>query len=133
MLGEPDPTMEGLLSGIVRNARAFVATTHKSCFSDQRLSTRSAAPVVLWCPSSGAREWDVLEVSFGPTSLVWISTNAWQGTVAHGKTVIIGAVIQTACYSYWQMFVARIIAGIGVGLSTVRILPLRSHASNKPD
>lgn len=35
--------------------------------------------------------------------------------------VIIGAAIQTASYSYAQMAVARVIAGIGVGLSTVAV------------
>lgn len=32
--------------------------------------------------------------------------------------VIIGATIQAASFDYWQMFVARIVAGMGVGLST---------------
>lgn len=33
--------------------------------------------------------------------------------------VIIAAVIQCTSFEYWQMFVARIIGGLGVGLSTV--------------
>lgn len=41
--------------------------------------------------------------------------------------VILGATIQTASYNYWQMFVARIIAGIGVGLSTVAVPILQSE------
>ncbi|KAF4304147.1 putative sugar transporter stl1 protein [Botryosphaeria dothidea] len=41
--------------------------------------------------------------------------------------VIIGAVIQTASYSYAQMFVSRIIAGVGVGLSTVAVPILQSE------
>jgi MFS family permease len=41
--------------------------------------------------------------------------------------VIIGASIQTASYSYTQMMVARIIAGIGVGLSTVAVPILESE------
>lgn len=41
--------------------------------------------------------------------------------------VIVGAVIQTACYDYWQMFVARIIGGVGVGLSTVAVPILQSE------
>ena len=42
-------------------------------------------------------------------------------------TAITGALIQTACFDYWQMFVARIIAGIGVGLSTVSVPILQSE------
>ncbi|KAJ4344659.1 uncharacterized protein N0V89_012403 [Didymosphaeria variabile] len=41
--------------------------------------------------------------------------------------VIIGASIQTASFEYWQMFVARIIGGIGVGFSTVAIPILQSE------
>jgi MFS family permease len=41
--------------------------------------------------------------------------------------VIIGAAIQTASFDYWQMFVARIIGGIGVGLSTVAVPILQSE------
>jgi MFS family permease len=41
--------------------------------------------------------------------------------------VIIGATIQTACYSYTQMAIARVIAGVGVGLSTVAVPILQSE------
>src|ERR1700760_2879186 len=41
--------------------------------------------------------------------------------------VIIGAAIQTASFSYAQMFVARIIAGVGVGFSTVAVPILQSE------
>ena len=41
--------------------------------------------------------------------------------------VIIGATIQTACYSYAQMAVARVIAGVGVGFSTVAVPILQSE------
>ncbi|KAF2221631.1 sugar transporter STL1 [Elsinoe ampelina] len=41
--------------------------------------------------------------------------------------VIIGAAIQTASMEYWQMFVSRIIAGVGVGLSTVAVPILQSE------
>ncbi|CAK1367713.1 Sugar transporter STL1 [Cercospora beticola] len=41
--------------------------------------------------------------------------------------VIVGATIQTACYSYTQMAVARVIAGVGVGLSTVAVPILQSE------
>lgn len=41
--------------------------------------------------------------------------------------VIIGAAIQAASFDYWQMFVARIIAGTGVGLSTVAVPILQSE------
>ncbi|KAM5344192.1 hypothetical protein ACJ41O_012729 [Fusarium nematophilum] len=41
--------------------------------------------------------------------------------------VIVGAAIQAACYSYAQMFVARIIAGVGIGLSTVAVPILQSE------
>ena len=41
--------------------------------------------------------------------------------------VVVGATIQTASFSYWQMFAARIIAGVGVGLSTVAVPILQSE------
>lgn len=41
--------------------------------------------------------------------------------------VIIGAAIQAGSVEYWQMFVARIIAGTGVGLSTVAVPILQSE------
>lgn len=41
--------------------------------------------------------------------------------------VIIGAAIQTASFDYWQMFVSRIISGVGVGLSTVAVPILQSE------
>lgn len=41
--------------------------------------------------------------------------------------VVIGATIQTASFNYWQMFASRIIAGIGVGLSTVAVPILQSE------
>ncbi|KAG9955407.1 general substrate transporter, partial [Aureobasidium melanogenum] len=41
--------------------------------------------------------------------------------------VIIGAAIQTASFSYAQMCVARIIAGVGVGFSTVAVPILQSE------
>lgn len=41
--------------------------------------------------------------------------------------MIIGAIIQTACYNYWQMFAARVIAGIGVGMSTVAVPILQAE------
>lgn len=41
--------------------------------------------------------------------------------IVANMVVIIGAVIQTALYTYWQMFVLRIISGIGDGLSTVAV------------
>lgn len=41
--------------------------------------------------------------------------------------VIIGAAIQTASFDYWQMFVSRIVGGIGVGLSTVAVPILQSE------
>jgi MFS family permease len=41
--------------------------------------------------------------------------------------VVIGAAIQTASFNYWQMFVSRIIGGIGVGLSTVAVPILQSE------
>lgn len=41
--------------------------------------------------------------------------------------VIIGAAIQTASFEYWQMFASRIIAGVGVGLSTVAVPILQSE------
>lgn len=41
--------------------------------------------------------------------------------------VIIGAAVQAASFNYWQMFAARIIAGCGVGLSTVAVPILQSE------
>lgn len=41
--------------------------------------------------------------------------------------VIVGAAVQASSFDYWQMFVARIIAGIGVGLSTVAVPILQSE------
>ncbi|KAF1918451.1 sugar transporter STL1 [Ampelomyces quisqualis] len=41
--------------------------------------------------------------------------------------VIVGAAIQTASFEYWQMFVSRIIGGVGVGLSTVAVPILQSE------
>jgi MFS family permease len=41
--------------------------------------------------------------------------------------VIVGAAIQTASFGYWQMFVSRIIGGVGVGLSTVAVPILQSE------
>jgi len=41
--------------------------------------------------------------------------------------VIIGATIQTASYSYAQMAVSRVIAGVGVGFSTVAVPVLQSE------
>lgn len=40
---------------------------------------------------------------------------------------IAGAAIQTGSFSYWQMFVGRIIAGIGVGCATVAVPILQSE------
>ena len=47
--------------------------------------------------------------------------------IAANLIVIVGATIQTASYSYWQMFASRIIAGVGVGLSTVAVPILQSE------
>ena len=41
--------------------------------------------------------------------------------------VIVGAAIQTASFSYGQMVASRIIAGFGVGLSTVAVPILQSE------
>jgi MFS family permease len=46
-------------------------------------------------------------------------------------SVIIGATIQTACYSYGQMIAARIIAGMGVGFSTVAVPILQTETLRK--
>lgn len=43
------------------------------------------------------------------------------------RAVIIGAAIQTACFSYTQMAISRVIAGIGVGFSTVAVPILQSE------
>ncbi|KAI7375975.1 general substrate transporter, partial [Hortaea werneckii] len=88
MLGEPGPTMEGLLSGIYT----------VGCAGGALVS-------FIWGEKLGR-----------------VGSILWANVI-----VIIGAVIQTACYSYWQMFVARIIAGIGVGLSTVSVPILQSE------
>jgi MFS family permease len=41
--------------------------------------------------------------------------------------VIIAAAIQCASFEYWQMFVSRILGGVGVGLSTVAVPILQSE------
>ncbi|KAI7554623.1 general substrate transporter [Hortaea werneckii] len=51
-----------------------------------------------------------------------VGTLTWSNVI-----VVIGAVIQTACFNYWQMFAARVIAGIGVGMSTVAVPILQAE------
>ncbi|ETN39063.1 uncharacterized protein HMPREF1541_05285 [Cyphellophora europaea CBS 101466] len=47
--------------------------------------------------------------------------------IAANVIVIVGAAVQTASFDYWQMFVFRIVAGVGVGLSTVAVPILQSE------
>lgn len=46
---------------------------------------------------------------------------------ADQRAVLVGGVIQTACFDYWQMLVGRIVAGIGVGMSTVAVPILQTE------
>lgn len=46
---------------------------------------------------------------------------------ANSRKVIVGGIIQTACYDYWQMWAARIIAGVGMGMSTVAVPILQTE------
>ena len=41
--------------------------------------------------------------------------------------VVIGVAVQTALFDYWQMFVSRIIGGVGVGVSTVAVPTVQSE------
>lgn len=53
-------------------------------------------------------------------AFVWGETIGRKWSIVWANViVIIAAVIQCASFEYWQMFVARIIGGLGVGLSTV--------------
>ncbi|KAI7554998.1 Dehydroquinate synthase-like protein [Hortaea werneckii] len=85
MLGEPDPTMEGLLSGIYTVGCAGGALV----------------------------------------SFIWGERMGRVGSILWAN--VIGMDIYKRMAGYWQMFVARIIAGIGVGLSTVSVPILQSE------
>ena len=88
MLGNPDPTMSGLVTAIYDIGCAF-----------------GAVAAFVWGEKIGRKK----------------------SLILANFIVIIGASIQTASYSYWQMFVSRIIAGIGVGLSTVAVPILQAE------
>ncbi|KAK3716636.1 hypothetical protein LTR37_006266 [Vermiconidia calcicola] len=61
-------------------------------------------------------------------AFIWGEKMGRVGSMIWANVITItGALIQTACFDYWQMFVARIIAGIGVGLSTVSVPILQSE------
>ena len=88
MLGEPTPTLTGLVTAIYDIGCAL-----------------GAVAAFVWGERIGRKR-----------SIIWANV-----------IVIIGAAIQTACYSYAQMAVARVIAGVGVGLSTVAVPILQSE------
>lgn len=88
MLGEPSPTLTGLVTGVYDIGCAI-----------------GAVAAFVWGEKLG-RKRSIILANF---------------------IVIIGAAIQTACYSYPQMICGRIIAGAGVGLSTVAVPILQSE------
>ncbi|KAK4615766.1 MFS-type transporter oryC [Fulvia fulva] len=88
MLGEPGPTMTGLVTGMYDIGCAI-----------------GAVAAFVWGENLGRKKSIILA----------------------NVIVIVGAAIQTACYSYAQMAVARVIAGVGVGLSTVSVPILQSE------
>jgi len=88
MLGNPGPTMSGLVTAIYDIGCAL-----------------GAVAAFVWGEKIGRRN-SIILANF---------------------IVIVGAAIQTASFSYWQMFAARIIAGVGVGLSTVAVPILQSE------
>ncbi|KAK5123953.1 hypothetical protein LTR85_002150 [Meristemomyces frigidus] len=88
MLGNPSPTMTGLVTGIYDIGCAI-----------------GAVAAFIWGERIGRKR-----------SIIFANI-----------VVIIGAAIQTASFSYGQMLAARIIAGAGVGLSTVAVPILQSE------
>ena len=88
MLGNPNPTMSGLVTAIYDIGCAL-----------------GAVGAFVWGEKIGRKN----------------------SIIVANVIVIVGATIQTASYSYWQMFVARIVAGVGVGLSTVAVPILQSE------
>lgn len=87
-LGNPNPTMSGLITAIYDIGCAL-----------------GAVAAYIWGDRLGRRN-----------SIIYANI-----------IVIVGAAIQTASFEYWQMFVSRIIAGVGVGLSTVAVPILQSE------
>lgn len=88
MLGDPSPTLTGLVTGLYDIGCAV-----------------GAIAAFIWGERIGRK----------------------RSIIIANVIVIIGATIQTACYSYGQMAGGRIIAGIGVGLSTVAVPILQSE------
>lgn len=88
MLGQPNPTMSGLVTAIYDIGCAL-----------------GAVGAFVYGEKIGRKR-----------SIIWANV-----------IVIVGATIQTASYNYWQMFASRIIAGVGVGLSTVAVPILQSE------
>lgn len=106
MLGNPSPTLTGLVTGVYDIGCAFGAVA-AFIFGEQigrKRSIIAANFVGKLCSRLG-------DYSSANTQLL----------------VIVGAAIQTACYSYGQMVAARIIAGIGVGFSTVAVPILQTE------
>ncbi|KAK5074629.1 hypothetical protein LTR70_010218 [Exophiala xenobiotica] len=88
MLGNPGPTMSGLVTAIYDIGCAL-----------------GAVAAFVWGEKIGRKN----------------------SIIAANLIVVVGAAIQTASYSYWQMFASRIICGVGVGLSTVAVPILQSE------
>lgn len=88
MLGDPSPTLTGLVTGVYDIGCAL-----------------GAVAAFIWGEQLG-RKRSIILANF---------------------IVIVGATVQTACYSYGQMIGGRIIAGVGVGLSTVAVPILQSE------
>jgi MFS family permease len=85
MLGNPNPTMTGLVTAIYDIGCAL-----------------GCVAAFVWGEKLGRKK----------------------SIIAANLIVIVGAAIQTASFDYWQMFVSRVIGGVGVGFSTVAV-PIR--------
>ncbi|KAK5940439.1 hypothetical protein PMZ80_006854 [Knufia obscura] len=88
MLGNPGPTMSGLVTAIYDIGCAL-----------------GAVAAFIWGEKIGRKK-SIILANF---------------------IVVVGAAIQTASFSYWQMFATRIITGVGVGFSTVAVPILQSE------
>jgi len=88
MLGNPGPTMTGLVTAIYDIGCAL-----------------GAVAAFIWGEKIGRKN-SIIVANF---------------------IVVVGAAIQTASFDYWQMFVSRIICGVGVGLATVAVPILQSE------
>lgn len=107
MLGNPSPTMTGLVTAIYDIGCAL-----------------GAVAAFIWGEQIGRKKSIIFANFIGMQLIIFVTGKI----IANGNAVvIIGATIQTASFSYWQMFAARIIAGVGVGFSTVAVPILQAE------